>query len=123
MHINISSGNHDILATGQAFLFDQSDRLFVTISNDSYDMNIIFEFIQDDSKKRIVKSEIVDGNLVIRCINFKEQNAGLTKPINIGTIDGKKISVMFWSYLEGADSPIRSIRYTFFAEKNPQEKL
>ena len=44
---------------------------------------------------------------------------GLTTPLEIAVIDGKKIYLMFWAYLEGSGekkAKVRKVEYTLYRE-------
>ena len=56
---------------------------------------------------------------MITCINFESRGTGLTAPLEIAIIDGKKIYFMFWAYLEGNaenKTKARKVEYTLYSE-------
>ena len=116
MNIKIKSGKHTIVSSGDVFLFDKSDAFTVTVLNDNeYLTSVVIKFIEDESGKRNISSNIDSSSIVILCSNFEAQGAGLVKPVQIATIGGKSLHLIFWSYLEGSQDPrVRRVKYTIY---------
>lgn len=69
-------------------------------------------------KKLQLKAE--NALLKVECTNFNAVGTGTTEPIEIATIDGKKLFIHFWSYLLGGNEKkqrIRKIEYTVLIER------
>ena len=101
MQVKLSSQNREIISYGTVFLFDE------------------ISFIEDISQKQRIETNIFENHLKIACINFMAMGTGLTTPLEIAVIDGKKIYLMFWAYLEGSEdkkSKVRKVEYTLYRE-------
>ena len=121
MQISFSSGNYNIISSGEAFLFEQDNDFKIDIDvDDNYNISIILIFQKEDGDDTYkIKGEINGNKITLHCINFNDLGTGLTKPVSIAMIEGKELLFMFWSHLEGKekDGRVRSVRYTFFYEK------
>lgn len=120
MQITLSSGDYNIIDSGQVFLFDENEdfRIDVDAKND-FMFSIIFKFKTDATKHQQVDKIVMENSIVFTCLNFNDMGTGFTKPLSIAKIDGKEIFLMFWSYLEGIEGigKTRSVKYTIFQEK------
>ena len=95
MLVSLSSGNYDIVASGQAFLFSKDKDLRIDIQADNgFAFSLILNFIENESVEQDLQLKTNDREIVLTCINFA--NTG-------------------WAYLEGTVS--RSVKYTLFSEK------
>lgn len=119
MQIKLSSDNHDIISTGMVFLFGEDKDLKIEVITDAeFRFTIIMEFKNDENGSQRIDSNIVEKEIRLICYNFKDNGTGITVPVQIGTIFGKDMHLMFWSYLDG-DKGIkaRRVQYTIFLEK------
>ena len=120
MQITLSSGDYNIIDSGQVFLFDENEdfRIDVDAKND-FMFSIIFKFKTDATKQQQVDKIVMENSIVFTCLNFNDMGTGFTKPLSIAKIDEKEIFLMFWSYLEGAEGigKTRSVKCTIFQEK------
>lgn len=116
MLISLSSGNYDIVASGQAFLFskDKDFRMDIQVDN-GFAFSLILNFSENVSGERDIQMKTNDNEIVLTCINFENVGAGLKEPIKVATINGKNLYFTFRAYLEGTAS--RSVKYTLFSEK------
>lgn len=56
----------------------------------------------------------------MECVNFLSSGTGTSVPLELATIQAKKMYIMFWTYLEGdvlGQKKSRSVKYTFFLER------
>ncbi len=120
MLISLSSGNYDIVASGQAFLFSKDDDFRIDIQADKgFTFSLTLNFVEDESAKRDMQVKTHENEIVLTCLNFENTGAGLKEPVKLAEIDGRGLYFVFWSYLEGKAS--RSVKYTIFAEKSEKE--
>lgn len=116
MLISLSSGNYDIIASGQAFLFSKDKDFRIDIQSDKgFVFLLTLNFIENESGKRDMEVKTNDNEIVLTCLNFESTGAGLREPVKLAEIDSRNLYFIFWSYLEGKAS--RSVKYTLFAEK------
>lgn len=123
MKVQLSSGNYNILASGETYLFSATDELLINLNDgENLDLKIRIRFLSDDSNRQRIESTVVDGCLVLSCFHFKDSGTGMTHPWRIANFEGKDIFILFWSYLDGQKEPRpRRIRYTIFQEQCLQE--
>lgn len=119
MQINLSSGNYNIVSSGQVFLFGEEDLKIDVIANENFNFSIVLNFTKDVSEETTIEIEGEGNTISLKCVNFSDLGTGSSKPINIATIQGKKLFFMFWSYFEGMpeQGQARSVKYTLFLEK------
>ncbi len=120
MQVKLSSGKREILDHGTVFLFDENADLTLDITGDNaYNLRLVLKFINDSLQKQNIKTEQTDNCIKLTCVNFQSSGTGLSTPAQIAVIDGKKIYIMFWSYLEGSDQKkwVRKVEYTLFGEE------
>ena len=120
MEITLSSGNYNIIDSGQVFLFDENENFRIdVVANEKFRFSMVFKFIRDDSKEQQIGKEVMENSIVFTCWNFNDMGTGFSKPISIAKIDGKEMFFMFWSYLDGTGEmgKARSIKYTIFLQK------
>ena len=116
MLISLSSGNYDIVSSGQAFLFSKDKDFRIDIQADNgFSFSLILNFIENESDKRDLQVKTNNNEIMLTCVNFESAGAGLKEPFKLAEIDGRNLYFLFWSYLEGKAS--RSVKYTLFAEK------
>ena len=119
MRVCLSSGEYDIVASGEVFLFGSSEDLVIHVDNgDNFQVKILMKFLEDDSGEHDIKTNVENDSLVITCVNFSSIGIGLKRPTHIANANGKKIYFMFSSsYLGDKDNAARSVKYTVFVEK------
>ena len=110
--------NLKIIFSGAAMLCHKDDVFTVTIDPEvGKVLTLQMNFIDDDSQKGQTIKTRIDGDVAkITCINFKDPfGTGLKEPVDIATILGKKVYIMFWSYSMGDSS--KKIEYFFLMEE------
>ena len=119
MQVYLSSGKYDIIASGEAFLFDYLGNLEIQICKDADPMiKLVLKFEEDESFERNIRTEVVDDSLAVTCVNFTGLGAGLKAPVHIADVDGKEVYFMFFSNCYGEkNSKVRSVKYSVFKEK------
>lgn len=120
MQVKLSSQNREIISHGTVFLFDKDGDLTLNIyAGNSFELVLTINFTEDISQEGRIETNLSDNHLKIMCINFASQGTGLTAPLEIAIIDGKKIYFMFWAYLEGNEENkkrVRKVEYTLYSE-------
>lgn len=120
MRVKLSSQKREIISHGTVFLFDENGDFTLNIdAENSFELILTINFAEDISQKRRIETNLSENHLKITCINFVAAGTGLTAPLEIAVIDGKKLYFMFWSYLEGngdKKSKARKVEYTLYRE-------
>lgn len=119
MQINLSSGNYNIINSGQVFLFGEEAPFKINvICNDGFQFSLLLKFLKDNSEELNITQEVEGNTIIYTCSNFKDEGAGVVEPLKIATVDGKQLFFLFWSYLEGMPEKkqVRSIKYTIYSE-------
>ena len=109
----ISSSNRLVISSGSAFSFSPSDDITIEISG----LKIIFEFFDTEDGKQNLERDIVSNTaLKLKLYNFNNMfGSGLTNPIEIGTLNHKKLYLMFVVSALNKSTP-KNLHYTFFQE-------
>ena len=116
MLISLSSGDFDIVASGQAFLFAKDKDFRIDIKEgEEFTFSITLNFSENESGTEDIQVRTNGNEIILTCLNFKNTGTGVSEPVKVATLDGRDLYFTFWSYLEGKKS--RSVRYTFFSEK------
>ena len=91
MQVKLSSQNREIISHGTVFLFDENGDLTLNINaENSFEMALTVSFAEDNSQKQRIETNLSENHLMITCINFEPRGTGLTAPLEIAIIDGKK---------------------------------
>lgn len=119
MQVHLSSGNYDIIASGETFLFAPYEDLTIQIDDgNEFQVELIMKFTEDTSRERGIYPVVVNDSLVITCANFNGMGTGLKRPAHIAEIYGKDVYFMFsFSYLGDKEDKSISVKYTVFWEK------
>ena len=120
MQITLSSGNYNIIDSGQIFLFDENEDFRIDVdTKNNFLFSMIFKFKRDNTNKQQIDKILTENTITFICLNFNDRGTGFSKPMSIAQIDGKEVFLMLWSYLEGAEEigKTRSVKYTIFQEK------
>ena len=118
MQIKLSSGGYDIIASGVACLFGQSNDLVIHVTEDNnFDICVTLKFENDDLGEYRIDRDITEKGLLLTCFNFDGIGTGLRTPKLIANVNGKNVYLMFWVYSEGQNEPkVRSVKYSIFYE-------
>ena len=120
MQVQMGSGNCDIVASNEVFLFDDSEELVLHFyDDDNSNCCMTLRFVQDQSKKQRIEPQAGDDSLTLNCYNFSSHlGAGLKKPVLVGETNGKGIYFIFWTKVYGNREPlVRSVQFTVFRER------
>lgn len=116
MQVELHSGGYKIIASGDVFLFGESDDLVIKATGaDNSEICVILKFQTDGTGSQRIDREITEKGLVLHCCNFTGSGTGLLRPAPIAKTGGKNIYLMFWMYEQGIKKPkARSVKYTLF---------
>lgn len=123
MITGIYTDNYEILESNTVFLFKpQSDLiLHFEFNNEEkfeFNLRIIFETSEDAHNMKIGASE---NEIKIICNNFDDiVGTGSLEPIEIATVDDKRLYIHVWSSLHGRSDNgygAREVVYTVFIER------
>ncbi|MBR4982103.1 MAG: hypothetical protein IKY94_06060 [Lachnospiraceae bacterium] len=119
MQVNLSSGECNIISTGTAFLFGEDKDFTIEIAADNgFQFTLKMEFKEDEQSESRIDGDFEEDIICLQCFNFRDNGTGMCWPVQIGVLGGKKLYLMFWSYLNGEKGKrARSIQYTIFCEK------
>ena len=120
MHIEKSSSNYLIVASGTAMTFNNTAPLELKLTFDpSFFFIINFTFETDVNNKQGLKSSIdtETNTITLTCINFNNSlGTGTTTPLELATYQGKKILLHFWVYALG-EGATKKIDYCLYQER------
>lgn len=121
MDVRKRSSNYDIIDSGIMFSFNINDGFVFEIDNGNNGiLTISIDFFEDESNKQYINVDGTNGIFKMMCFNFLSSGTGTTTPVEIGKVNGKKVYLHFWVYLEGDVENVektRSIKYTFYIER------
>lgn len=120
MQVQLSSGNYDIIASNEVFLFMDCNELSFQIDDDDGSRShLIMRFVRDETNtSRVDLEPNSDYVLTLSCYNFFDRFAmGLKEPIPIGESMGKNVYLIFSTKQHDRDALVRSIRFTLYREK------
>lgn len=109
-----------ILDSKSIILDEPCTGLLIPVSYNAEDLGTIeLEFIDDNNMDVGIISTKADGSIMrIKCYNFLDNFGRFTyKPIELGAIDGKKISIHIWASLIGDNEKVRRVVYSLYLEK------
>lgn len=121
MITEICTGNYRILESNTVYLFEpQSDlSLHFEFNNEEtfeFDLNILFEKTEGTHSMKVGMHE---NEIRIICSNFDDvTGTGSIEPIEIATVNDKRLYIHIWSSLHGGVcNRAREVVYTVFIER------
>lgn len=120
IQVKLTSRKYEILDYGTVFLFDENADLTLNIiADNSFEFILSISFINDISREQSLDTEISENCIKLTCINFFTEGTGLTAPMELAVVNGKKLYFMFWTFLEGNEDgkpKARKVEYTLYSE-------
>ena len=102
MQVRLSSQKRDIIDHGTVFLFNENADFTLNIVLESgYEIIVSIYFLEDNAERQRIETDLFGNHIKITCINFVTEGTGLTSPMELAVMEGKKIYLMFWAYIEG----------------------
>lgn len=91
-------------------VFNSSFKILIRIRNENTDAGEMGLRLRVDAEKNTIEYD---------CINFNNQlGSGTNRPIEIGTIAGKKMYIHFWIYaMGGSNGIVRKLEYSIWKER------
>lgn len=122
MRISLNSSNYNIIDYGTVFLFDEnSDLTFEIDTENNFIFRLILKFTYNPlNSQQIINKTVANGEILFECVNFLSSGTGTSVPLEIATIQGKRMYILFWTYIEGdvvGQKKSRSVKYTLFLER------
>lgn len=120
MQVKLTSRKYEILDYGTVILFDENADLTLNIiADNSFEFILSISFINDISREQSLDTEISENCIKLTCINFFTEGTGLTAPMELAVVNGKKLYFMFWTFLEENEDgkpKARKVEYTLYSE-------
>ena len=116
----IFSSNAELIDSRSVILFDSTQPLEIEETFSSQFKILIRLFFQKGDKQAInINADTTTNTVDYKCFNFDSPFGICTqKPIEIATINDKKIYFHFWVYLLGeSDTATRKVEYSIWKEK------
>ena len=116
----LETENNIVLDAG-LFILDKPDAKVILpiVYNEKKEgeVHIVFEDVEPDGEVRIeINSK--DDFVELLLYGFSEELGRFTtKPLPIGKLDDKLLSIHIWSALIGTEKSVRKVEYTLFLEK------
>lgn len=121
MKIKLHSSNYDIIDHGTVILYQEdSDLTFDIDTENGFKFQLVLKFINDDKSIQCVNRLLSNNIVTLECINFMSSGTGTVVPVEVATVQYKKIYIAFWMYIEGdvvGKKKTRSVKYTLFMER------
>lgn len=123
MITEIYNDNYKIIESNTVFLFKSESDLILhfEISDDDefeFDLRIVF---QSNQERQYIKMVTEENEVRIVCGNFNNAlGLGSPEPIEIATVNNKKMYIHIWSSLfgkPGNELKVRRVEYTVFLER------
>ena len=117
MIISKTSGEKQVLDSSSIILFDTTSTVNFNIQcDDTFSFELIFKFMNDNSKKQELKIEASENIITLLCLNFNNVlGTGTKQALEIATFEGRKIYINFWVTALGKDS-LKRLDYTIYRE-------
>lgn len=120
MECKMRTGECDVLATNTVITFDSTADLTIDVTADNgFTFTIKLIFSSDENlDNKSVNSKTEDNNTaVFENVNFSNVlGTGITKAIEFGNIDGRKLYILYHVIQAAANAP-RIVTYSIFVER------
>lgn len=118
MTIEKTTSDYTIVDSGAVITYSGMSDLTLSVkANKDFTFSIVIRFESAKEKEQKIERN-VSGNLItLTCVNFDNSlGTGTAEPLDIATIEGKKLYLNLWAYALGAGAQ-RYIVYTFYQER------
>lgn len=117
MNTIAKTGKYEIVESQVLFLDSPESELWLHLVIDGEffgDIQVRFDMLEDEPAG--MKTQVENGILTLRCVNFDQAlGTGTKEPMEIGASKGKKLMLHLWSYLMGHKT-VRKVEYSIFRE-------
>lgn len=121
MITNIRTGDYDVIDNNIVYLFDQKSDLVLHFKSGKFEFDLRLAFKEESKDEQDLNIAVTKDEIRIECTNFdRNLGTGTTKPLEIATINSKKIYFHFWVYLMGnieQNEVARKVEYTVLSER------
>ena len=113
---------YEILENDTVLLPRKVSNLRLHFKFEEFEFDFQMQFIVNEENPEQNLKLKIEGTLIrVECTNFNNPlGTGTIEPIEIATIDGKKLFIHFWSYLFGNEEKkqrTRRVEYTVLIER------
>lgn len=119
--ISVYSGEFELIDSNSVLYYDSEVPLEIELFfTDSFKIRIVIKKDTDDSGEHNLKFNVDEEKNIIEytCINFDNPfGTGTKNPIELCTVEGKRIYIHFWIYTLGEKGSSRKIEYSLWKEK------
>lgn len=127
MITQILSKDYIVLDTNTVYFFEPYSDLtlhFETGAADGFNFDIKLTFKTDKNLEQSVEKTVSENEIAFQFINFDNPfGIGTTKPLEIATVNEKKLYMHIWIYGVGQNADavgVRKVEYTVFEERRAQ---
>lgn len=118
---NIYAGEYELIDSNSILYIDSELPIELEmVFTSTLKITIRFINIKNETgeKKLQVDVDTEENIIEYKCINFDNHlGTGTSKPIEIGTVGGKKLFIHFWIYVMGNNSVTRKMEYSIWKER------
>ncbi|WP_349667035.1 DUF6864 domain-containing function [Lacrimispora sp.] len=118
MKVEAKINNLIVVHTGFAIISDNTDRFSIMVTADNgFNFKLVMEFIDiKNSREQSFESKVNKNHILFICTNFnKASGTGVLQPLDLATVDGKRLYIKFWVYALATVS--KKIEYVFMTEE------
>ena len=118
MQITKMSKEKKILDSGSIITFDSTaDISFDVQFDNNFSFKLIFKFENDaNNKSHSLNFNLLDNTITFSCVNFNNVlGTGTKKPLEIATVENKKVFITFWVTAMGLES-LKRLDYSIYQE-------
>lgn len=112
---SIRTNGHRVIASGTVIGYAElPDFAFELQEEDRFGFTLKLIFEENASKKMSVTSDVNQDSITIHCTNFENSlGSGFTKPIELATVNGKKI---YFKFVAHNMKQLPVLEYCFYEE-------
>ena len=117
MNVELKTQKHNVIDSGIVFVPIEEDSVeFHIQANETFSFVVALKFVDKEGAEQNMKADIQGDVITFTCTNFKNEGTGTKECMELATVSGKKIYLLFWYYKMSEKSP-RKIEYTFLQER------
>lgn len=118
MEFKFLTNKQKIVESGSVILYNYDSDWTVNVkANDDFEFSIVVKFKVNPDEEKQIGRKVADNKVELTCVNFDNtMGSGTVVPIEIATINNKKLSLHLWVYSLGKKEG-RRLEYTFLLEE------
>lgn len=116
--MNIYSGDYRVIESGSVIPFNgnYTTEFQLQLQTD-FMIRLQISFEENGGERDIIKKVDEDEMIVeYKCVNFGS-GAGTIEPLDLATVEGKKVYIHLWAQRLSSKNNTRRIDYTIFSER------